>query len=102
MKTFKDLKELYLNLKSKRFKSIEQLVGYVESTDKDIIVKKLTSLDYIIYKGDKPYSCYWTSDCPIQMVIEDIMRALQILNEIKIDGVHNTMMLRDKLESEEE
>lgn len=75
---------------------------YFMKTGKDIETKSLSSasgmsIKYFTNNEKEKYSISWPDTCPVNNMVEDVIRALQILKGIKIKDVYNTPTLIEKI-----
>lgn len=95
------LKSVYDNLIHQAFSDKEELIQYVNNNMNQSVVFPLTKQGdfYIMQNGDDIYTFNWNQGYSVQYMIEDITRAVQVLNGIELEGVYNTPSLRDVLNS---
>lgn len=95
------LKSIYEKLRTNEFSTHDELVNFVNLHQDEFLNCTLIHDDGIDYTmtnshGDI-YTITWTQSYQMYMAVEDVVCAIQILNGIEIDGVHNTYDLIDKI-----
>lgn len=100
-----ELKLLYYELKGKDFSNQKELLDYMaerEGTFDELSIMKIGKDDYSIKLHENEFTCGWSKTYKVHMMIEDIVRAAQVLSGIQIEGVHNTPTLISWVEKNSE